>query len=52
MATIWGWRSFPASEASFRNCVRCTAPNFGSRNTSGSMVFKATSLPVKVSFAW
>ena len=46
-----GWRSLPASEASFRNYERYTEPNPGSRNTSGSMVFSATSLPEKVSLA-
>ena len=46
-----GCLSLPASEASLRNCERCTAPNSGSRNTSGSMVFSATFSPVKVSVA-
>src|SRR3954468_20968490 len=51
MVTMCGWRILPASEASFWNCWRYTAPNSGSRNTSGSMVFSATSRPVKVSLA-
>src|SRR6266850_148988 len=48
---MWGWRILPAREASFWNCCRYTAPNSGSRNTSGSIVFSATILPVKVSLA-
>src|SRR3990170_8059941 len=46
-----GCLSLPASEASFWNCERYTVPNSGSRNTSGSMVFNATSRPEKVSRA-
>ena len=46
-----GCRSLPASEASFRNCARYTVPNSGSRNTSGSIVLSATSLPENVSLA-
>src|SRR5712671_313946 len=46
-----GWRILPASEASFWNCWRYTAPNSGSRNTSGSIVFSATILPVNLSLA-
>src|SRR5437016_1827310 len=51
MLTMCGWRILPASEASFWNCALYTAPNSGSWNTSGSMVFSATILPVKVSLA-
>src|SRR5258706_5070545 len=51
MVTMCGWRILPASEASFWNCWRYTAPNSGSRNTSGSIVFSATMRPVKVSLA-
>src|SRR5579871_60562 len=51
MVTMCGWRTLPASEASFWNCCLYTAPNSGSRNTSGSMVLSATSRPVNVSFA-
>src|SRR4051812_6212550 len=51
MLTMCGWRILPASDASFWNCWRYTAPNSGSRNTSGSIVFSATWRPVNVSFA-
>src|SRR5687767_2841461 len=51
IATICGWRSLPASEASFWNCARYTVPNWTSRNTSGSMVLSATSRPVNWSRA-
>ena len=46
-----GWRSLPASEASFRNCERETVPNSGARKNSGSMGFHATSLPAQGALA-
>jgi hypothetical protein len=47
---VCGWRSFPASEASFRNWERCIAPKLVAEHP-GSRVLSATSRPVKVSFA-